>query len=133
MLFPLLTLLAVLDIVLVGVDLQDMVLEEAVGVLVPSWESAAVPGPMLDVDILVDVLQLDVLLVAEFGGVATSRGSGCQYPSLLLAPLERDSKPLLRKFATELLRRLAVRENDEGVGVWLRLLALLEREERRQL
>lgn len=132
-LLPLLTLLAVLDIVLVGV----LLLEAAdVGVLGPdSWESEG-HGPTLDVVLLVGVLKLEALLGAVVG-VVTSSAGGSSWPCptlwLAVALLESDPKPPLRKSATELHRRLASRENDDGVGVWLRLLVLLERSEVRLL
>lgn len=116
-LVPLLTLLDVLDIVLVGC-LLDMLLGREVGVVGPSE-----PG-----DGALDIVLDGVLLEALVGAVAASGGSHGPGLSLLL----RDPKPPLRKSATELLRRLAVRENDDGVGVWLRLLALLNRKEGRR-
>lgn len=115
-LVPLLTLLDVLDIVLVGC-LLDMLLGREVGVAGPS-------DPADALDIVLD----SVLLEALVGAVAASGGSHGPGLSLLLW----DPKPPLRKSATELLRRLAVRENEDGVGVWLRLLALLNRNEGRR-
>lgn len=138
------------DVILVRV-LVDVLLKKEVGAAGPSGEGPGLATDIILVGVLVDVLLekevgvvgrsgvfvgvlLDAPLEALVGVVAAPGGSEDPRSTLLLLLIEfeKGPKPPPRKSATEWHRRLETRENDDGVGVWLRLLVLLDRKEGRR-